>query len=49
MDKQFKFIKNGLALKTIDKFIVITHLQFPGKRIISSTDAANSYSNFFQE
>ena len=49
MDKQFKFIKNGLAVKTIDKTIVITHLQFPGKRIISSSDAANSYSNFFQE
>ena len=49
MDKQFKFIKNGLAVKTIDKSIVITHLQFPGKRIISSSDAANSYSNFFQE
>ena len=49
MDKKFKFIKNGLAVKTIDKTIVITHLQFPGKRIISSSDAANSYSNFFQE
>ena len=49
MDRQFKFIKNGLAVKTIDKTIVITHLQFPGKRIISSSDAANSYSNFFQE
>lgn len=49
MDRQFKFIKNGLAVKTIDKTIVITYLQFPGKRIISSSDAANSYSNFFQE
>ena len=49
MDKQFKFIKNGLAVKTIDKTIVITHLEFPGKRIISSSDAANSYSKFFQE
>ena len=49
MDRQFKFIKNGLAVKTIDKTIVITHLQFPGKRIISSSDAANSYSKFFQE
>jgi hypothetical protein len=26
---------------------VITHLQFPGKNIIASQDAANSYADFF--
>tara|TARA_B100000287_G_scaffold431163_1_gene487881 strand:+ start:2722 stop:3642 length:921 start_codon:yes stop_codon:yes gene_type:complete len=49
MNKAFKFVSNGLAVKTIDKNIVITHLQFPGKRIIKSIDAVNSYSNFFEE
>ena len=29
--------------------IVITHLQFPGKRIIPASDAANSYTKFFEE
>ena len=46
---RFKFIKNGLAVKTIDSIIVITHLQFPGKRIIPATDAANSYAKFFEK
>ena len=43
----FKFDKSGLNVKTADKTIVITHLQFPNKNIISSTDAFNSYKNFF--
>ena len=34
-------------MKTADKTIVITHLQFPNKNIISSTDAFNSYKEFF--
>ena len=43
----FKFDKLGLAVKTADKTIVITYLQFPNKNIISSTDAFNSYKEFF--
>ena len=43
----FKFDKSGLNVKTADKTIVITHLQFPNKNIISSTDAFNSYKDFF--
>ena len=43
----FKFDKSGLNVKTADKTIVITHLQFPNKNIISSTDAFNSYKEFF--
>jgi len=45
----FKFDKSGLYVKTNDKTIVITHLQFPNKNIISSTDAFNSYRQFFAE
>ena len=47
-DKSFKFISSGLLVKTIDSAIVITHLQFPGKRIIPTIDAANSYTKFFE-
>ena len=43
----FKFDKSLLTAKTTDKTIVITHLQFPNKNIISSTDAFNSYKEFF--
>ena len=43
----FKFDKSLLTAKTADKTIVITHLQFPNKNIISSTDAFNSYKEFF--
>ena len=43
----FKFDKSGLNVKTADKTIVITHLQFPNKNIISSSDAFNSYKEFF--
>ena len=46
---RFKFFSNGLLAKTVDSAIVITHLQFPGKRIISASDAANSYARFFKE
>ena len=45
----FRFLSHGLVVKTIDSQIVITHLQFPGKRIISAADAANSYAKFFEE
>ena len=48
-NNKFYFQDNLLVAKTIDKSIVITHLQFPGKGIISSKDAANSYADFFQE
>jgi methionyl-tRNA formyltransferase len=45
----FKFISEGLAVKTKDSMIVITHLQFPGKRIISASDAANAHAEFFEK
>ncbi|MEL0238726.1 MAG: methionyl-tRNA formyltransferase, partial [Gammaproteobacteria bacterium] len=43
----FAFDKSGLTVQTSDKAIVITHLQFPNKNIISSVDAFNSYKEFF--
>jgi methionyl-tRNA formyltransferase len=42
------FFRMGCIAKTVDSAIVITHLQFPGKRIISASDAANSYARFFK-
>ena len=48
-NNKFYFQDNLLVAKTMDKLVVITHLQFPGKGIISSKDAANSYADFFQE
>ena len=41
------FNKEGITIKTLDSSIVITHLQFPNKKIISSQDAFNSYKEFF--
>ena len=41
------FDSNGIVVKTRDTAIVITHLQFPNKKIISAQDANNSYSDFF--
>ena len=41
------FTNSGLTFKTIDYDIVITHLQFPNKNIISAKDAYNSYRQFF--
>ena len=41
------FDRNGISVNTKDKIIVITNLQFPNKKIISSSDAFNSYKNFF--
>ena len=41
------FDSNGIVIKTGDTAIVITHLQFPNKKIISAQDANNSYSDFF--
>ena len=38
---------SGIMLNTIDYIIVITNLQFPNKKIISSQDAFNSYFDFF--
>ena len=47
--EDIKFLANGIAFKTKDKPIVITYLQFPGKQIISSKNAINSYAEFFKE
>ena len=44
----FKFDSSGLYINTSTKVIVITYLQFPGKRIISSSDAFNAYKSFFE-
>ena len=38
---------SGIMINTIDYMIVITNLQFPNKKIISSQDAFNSYFDFF--
>ena len=48
-DSDYIFNNTGLIVKTMDSYIVITHLQFPGKAIITSADAANSYAEFFEE
>ena len=47
--EDIKFLANGIAFKTKDKPIVITYLQFPGKQIISSKNAINSYAEFFKK
>jgi methionyl-tRNA formyltransferase len=47
--KEFYFCADGLAVKTSSSTLVITHLQFPGKNIIASQDAANSYAKFFTD
>ena len=39
--------KDGIHVKVIDSVIVITHIQFPGKKIINSSDIYNSYKDFF--
>jgi methionyl-tRNA formyltransferase len=41
------FTNSGLTIKTVDYDIVITHLQFPNKNIITAKDAYNSYRQFF--
>jgi methionyl-tRNA formyltransferase len=48
-ENDFKFMSEGLAVKTIDSMIVITHIQLPGKRVISATDAMNSHAEFFEK
>ena len=47
-ENNFRFIEEGIAVKTKDSVLVITHLQFPGKRIISASDAVNSHAKFFE-
>ena len=42
-----KIDKSGIYVNTKDKMIVITHLQFPNKKTISSNDVYNSYRDFF--
>ena len=44
----YKLKKTGLYVNTCDKMIVITYLQFPNKKIISSNDAFNAYKDFFK-
>ena len=44
----YKFDRTGLYINTIDSVIVITHLQLPNRNIISSSDAFNSYKDFFR-
>ena len=41
------FTNSGLSIKSQDYDIVITHLQFPNKNIITAKDAYNSYRQFF--
>ena len=41
------FTSSGLSIKSVDYDIVITHLQFPNKNIITAKDAYNSYRQFF--
>ena len=43
----YKIDKSGIYLNTMDKMIVITDLQFPDKKTISSNDVYNSYRDFF--
>ena len=43
----YKLDSDGLYINTYDSMIVITHLQFPNKNIISSNDVFNSYKEFF--
>ena len=43
----YKLDNDGLYINTVDSMIVITHLQFPNKNIISSNDVYNSYKEFF--
>ena len=43
----YKIDKSGIYVNTRDKMIVITHLQFPNKKTISSNDVYNSYRDFF--
>ena len=45
--RNFDFFDKGILVKTIDSAIVITHLQFPSKKVITALDAANSYADFF--
>ena len=42
-----KITKSGIYINTLDKLIVITNLQFPNKKIITSEDVFNSYKQFF--
>ncbi len=45
--RNFDFVDEVMLVKTIDSTIVITHLQFPSKKVITAVDAANSYADFF--
>ena len=45
-----KYVSNPININIegkVDKNIVITHLQFPNKNIITSKDAFNAYKEFF--
>ena len=43
----YKIDKSGIYINTKDKMTVITNLQFPNKKTISSNDVYNSYRDFF--
>ena len=44
----YKIDKSGIYINTKDTMIVITSLQFPSKKTISSNDVYNSYRDFFR-
>ena len=47
-NKKYNLKRDGIYVKTRDYIIVITHLQFPNKNIISASDAFNAYKDFFE-
>ena len=46
--KKYNLKRDGIYVKTHDSVIVITHLQFPNKNVISASDAFNAYKDFFE-
>ena len=46
--KKYNLKRDGIYIKTNDNMIVITHLQFPNKNVISASDAFNAYKDFFE-
>ena len=46
--KKYNLKRDGIYVKTNDNMIVITHLQFPNKNVISASDAFNAYKDFFE-
>ncbi|NCW59333.1 MAG: methionyl-tRNA formyltransferase, partial [Proteobacteria bacterium] len=46
--KKYNLKRDGIYVNTSDNMIVITHLQFPNKNVISASDAFNAYKDFFE-